>query len=251
MGRFLGPAALGFYSQAYQMMLFPVQNLAALAGRVMLPALARVQADPDRLRRAYLRALCGIGALAFPLMLGAMVLAPDLFAALFGPKWEPSVFLFQVLCGVGMLQSLGTTIGWIYMTTGRTDLHLRWNFIVAGVILPGFILCLRWGGLNGLTLGYAITAGLLFWPSLLPPFRLIHLAPGRVARRLAPLLAAAAGMALVVAALRWSLLSHTGAAARLLFGMALGAAAYPALLQALGQAPLASARSLWASLRAQ
>jgi lipopolysaccharide exporter len=250
-GRFLGSAALGFYAQAYQMMLYPVQNVAALAGRVMFPALARVQADGDRLRRAYLQALRGIAALTFPLMLGAMVLATDLYAALFGPKWQPSVLLFQILCGVGMLQSLGTTIGWIYTITGRTDLHLRWNLFVAGVILPLFLLGLRWGGLKGLTVGYAAGAGLLFVPSLLPPFRLIGLRLGEVARRLAPLLAAAAGTALTVAALRWSLLGQAGASTRLLLGTALGAATYPALLQALGQAPLASARSLWASLRAR
>jgi PST family polysaccharide transporter len=250
-GRFLGTAALGFYAQAYQMMLYPVQNVAALAGRVMFPALAQVQADADRLRRSYLQALRGIAALTFPLMLGAMVLAPDLYASLFGPKWQPSVFLFRILCGVGLLQSLGTTIGWIYTITGRTDLHLRWNLIVAGVILPVFLIGLRWGGLKGLTIGYAVAAGLLFAPSLVTPFRLIGLRPGEVARRLTPLLAAAAGMALTVAALRWSLLPHAGAPARLLLGTALGAAAYPALLQALDQAPLASARSLWGSLRAR
>lgn len=248
-GRFLGTTALGFYSQAYQMMLFPVQNVAALAGRVMYPALARVQADPDRFRRAYLQALRGIAAFTFPLMLGAMAVAPDLFPALFGPQWQPSVFLFQVLCVIGMLQSLGTTIGWIYTTTGRSDLHLRWNLIVAAVVLPVFGLSLRWGGLRGLTIGYAVAAGLLFGPSLLWPFSLISLPPAQAARRLAPLLAAAAGMALTVAGMRGALPAHTGAGVRLLLGIALGTVIYPGLLQVLGQRPIARSRSLWASLR--
>jgi O-antigen/teichoic acid export membrane protein len=250
-GRCLGAAALGYYAQAYQMMLYPVQNVAALTGRVMFPSLARVQADPDRLRRAYVQALRGIGTITFPLMLGAMVLAPDLYAVLFGPKWQPSVLLFQILCGVGMLQSLGTTIGWIYGATGRTDLHLRWHLIVAGVIVPVFLIGLRWGGLNGLTIGYAVAAGLLFAPSLRRPFLLIRLHPDEAVRRLAPLLAAAAGMALAVAALRWSMRACASAPTRLLLGILFGAAVYPALLQVLGQAPLGKARSLWASLMAR
>src|SRR5262249_9751589 len=109
-GAYLGRAALGFYSQAYQMMLYPVQNVAALTGRVMFPALAGVQAEKARFRRAYLEAIEGIASLTFPLMGGAMALAPDLFDVLFGPRWAPSVRLFQLLCLVGMLQSIMTTI---------------------------------------------------------------------------------------------------------------------------------------------
>jgi O-antigen/teichoic acid export membrane protein len=244
-GRFLGATALGFYSHAYQMMLYPVHNVAALAGRVIFPALSSLQAERDRLRRAYLQALCGIAAITFPLMLGAMVLAPDLYAVLFGPRWLPSVFLFQVLCMIGMLQSIGTTIGWIYMATGRTDLHLRWNLIVAGIILPGFWISLRGGGLKGLTIGYAIIAALLFAPSLLPPFRLIGLRPAEAVGRLAPLFVGAAAMALTLAVLRWGALQHAAPATRLLLEVPLGAATYIALLQSLRQAPLTRARALW------
>jgi hypothetical protein len=104
---------------------------------------------------------------------------------------------------------------------------------------------------KGLTIGYAVAAGLLFAPSLLWPFRLIHLHAGEVARRLAPPLAAASGMALVVAALRWSLLSPTSAPTRLLLGIVFGAAVYLTLLQVFRQAPLSRARSLWASLLAR
>jgi PST family polysaccharide transporter len=248
-GAFLGRAALGFYSQAYQMMLYPVQNIAALTGRVMFPALASVQADHARFRRVYLQALHGIAALAFPLMLGGMVLAPDLYAVLFGPRWERSVPLFQILCVIGLIQAIGTTIGWIYLTTGRTDLQLRWTLIAAAVVFPGFLLGLRWGGLEGLTIGYAVASGLLFVPSLVVAYRLIHLALINVARRLAPLLMAAIGMAASVAALRWSLPATAGPLARLLLGIALGGAAYPALLQVLGQAPVAQVRALWSTLR--
>jgi hypothetical protein len=91
----------------------------------------------------------------------------------------------------------------------------------------------------------------LFAPSLQQPFHLIQLPPGEVTRRLGPLLAAAAGMALTVAALRWSLLTHAAADTRLVAGVGCGAAVYPVLLQLLGQAPLRRARSLWGSLRAR
>jgi O-antigen/teichoic acid export membrane protein len=257
-GRFLGPVSLGYYSQAYQLMLVPVQNVTAVAGRMMFPTLASLQAEPARLRRGYLSAVSGIAAVTFPLMLGAVVMAPDLYAVLFGPRWERSVPLFQVLCGLGMLQSIGATVGWIYMATGRTDLMLRWNLLTVCLVLPGFLLGLRWGGLEGLTIGYALTSGLLFVPSLAAACSVLHLPLGEVARRLAPWLGAAAGMALTVAAARWLMLAvltpapppGSAALTRLLACALLGGIAYPALLHALGQAPIRRATALLGSLRA-
>jgi len=182
-------------------------------------------------------------------MLGAMVLAPDLYAVLFGPRWERSILLFQILCLIGMIQSIGTTIGWIYMATGRTDLQLRWTLMAAAVVFPGFLLGLRWGGLEGLTIGYALASGVLCVPSLFVAYRLIRLSVLEVGRTLAPLQIAALGMAAAVAALRWDFMPHTAPLARLLLGIGLGAVLYPMLLQLLGQAPVAQVRSLWKALR--
>jgi PST family polysaccharide transporter len=249
-GRFLGASALGLYSQAYQMMLYPIQNVTALVGRVLWPALAQIRAEPERLRRVYLRSLHGIAAITFPLMLGALVVASDLYSVLLGARWRPSVFLFQVLCPVGMLQSIGSTIGWIYMTTGRTDRLLRWNLIVACIILPGFGLSLIWGGLRGITIGYAVLAALLFVPSLLQPFRLIELQPAEAFHRLTPIVTAAAGMALTIAAFRWSALQQAAPVTRLIVELTLAAGVYASLLHWLRQAPITRVRTFWRVLRA-
>lgn len=256
-GRLLGPVSLGYYSQAYQLMLYPVHNITAVAGRMMFPTLASIQSDPARLRRGYLSAVSGIAAVTFPLMLGAVVVAPDLYAVLFGPRWDRSVFLFQVLCGLGMLQAIGSTVGWIYMATGRTDLMLRWNLLTLGLVLPGFLLGLSWRGLEGLTIGYALTSGVLFVPSLGAACGVLRLPLREVARRAAPWLTAAAGMSVIVAAARWAMFAsfpqlpapESAALVRLLVCVLLGVLTYPSLLQALGQAPITRATALWGALR--
>lgn len=48
-GRFYGSAQLGFYDRAYRLLLFPLQQLRDPLGRIMLPALARLQSDPERI----------------------------------------------------------------------------------------------------------------------------------------------------------------------------------------------------------
>jgi PST family polysaccharide transporter len=247
-GVFLGRAALGFYSQAYQMMLYPVQNVAALAGRVMVPTLSSLQGDGARFRRAYLQAVRGIAAITFPLMMGAMILAPDLYRVLFGPQWERSIPIFRILCLVGMIQSIVTTTGWIYLTTGRTDMQLGWTVCAAVVIVPAFLFGLHWGGLKGLTVGYALGSVLLSGPGLLIAFNLIQLRLQDVIRPLLPLLAAAVGMAVCVVVLIGALGSNAEPLVRLLLGITLGTIAYPVMLQLLGQAPAREIRTLWRAL---
>ena len=62
-GRMLGAAPLGIYSMAYKLMLFPVQNLTWVVGRVLMPRMSRLQEDPDRIRELYFKAL---GAVVMP-----------------------------------------------------------------------------------------------------------------------------------------------------------------------------------------
>lgn len=51
-GKFLGSTGLGIYNRAYALMLLPSRQLATVLGRVMFPALASIQEDHTRVRRA-------------------------------------------------------------------------------------------------------------------------------------------------------------------------------------------------------
>ena len=57
---------------------------------------------------------------------------------------------------VGMIQSIGTTVGWIYTSQGQTKAMFHFG-IVAGVIrIVGFIIGLRWGVI-GVAVSYAVS----------------------------------------------------------------------------------------------
>ena len=56
-GRVWGDAALGLYDRAYKFLLFPLVQINAPLGRVMLPTLARLRTDGPRYCSAYLRAV--------------------------------------------------------------------------------------------------------------------------------------------------------------------------------------------------
>ena len=173
-GRFLGAEALGYYTLAYRIMLYPLQNVSAVLGRVMFPAFSRLQKQLERFRRSYLRVAVGIALVTFPLMMGLMALAAPFVLAILGERWESVIILLIILAPVGLVQSIGSTVGTIYQAMGRTDWMFRWGVGSSVLVIAAFVIGLRWG-IIGVAAAYAIATGLLAYPSFAIPFRLIKL----------------------------------------------------------------------------
>jgi lipopolysaccharide exporter len=204
-GRYLGAGPLGFYALAYRMMLYPVESVSQTLGRTLFPAFAKMQDDFARLRLAYLRACSAIASFTFPLMLGALILANEVVLVLLGPKWTPVIPVFQILALVGMVQSISTTVGQIYIATGRTDLMLRWGSIFSALIVLSFLVGLPWG-IKGVATSYAIMMACLLLPALWAAFRIIDLPLLDLWHSLWPSLKCALLMASAVLAVRQGLI---------------------------------------------
>lgn len=203
-GRFLGAAPLGYYTLAYRIMLYPIQNIAAVIGRVVFPVFAQVQDDHGRFRQGYLRVIGMIALVTFPLMLGLLLLSEPLVAALFGPQWAPVATLLMIFAPLGLAQSIGTTVGTIYQAKGRTDLLLYWGVASGLCVVTAVALGLRWGVL-GVAGAYAAASFLLAYPSFAIPLRLIDLPTLELGRALWRPCASALVMAAGLLALRLAL----------------------------------------------
>lgn len=173
-GRYLGAVQLGYYQLAYNIMLYAVQNISVVLGRVMFPAFAKVQDDNARFQQAYVKGVSMIAAITFPLMMGIMVLAAPLEGAIFGMKWKPVVPLLVILAPVGLIQSVASTVGYIYVAKGRTDWLFRWGLAATLLVVGSFFAGLPWGN-KGVASAYLIANLLLIYPALAIPFRLIDL----------------------------------------------------------------------------
>lgn len=205
-GKFLGGSELGIYTRAYSTMLLPLSQVSSVLSRVMFPALSKVQQDKARVKGIYLRAIATIALLTFPMMLGLLVVADHFVLALYGPQWAAVIPILQIFCLLGMLQSLGTTVGWIYTSQGRTDWMFRWG-IGAGIILIASIVIGVWiGTVQAVAICYALTSGLiLLYPSFAIPGKLIDMSFFEVVQAVAGIFGCAAAMALLVWGVGWRL----------------------------------------------
>ena len=203
-GRYLGGAPLGYYQMGYMLMTYPINKFAAVVAQVVYPALATLRDQEERFRAAYLRACRLIALVTFPLMFGLAVTAGPFVRVLLGERWMPVAALLAVFGPLGAVQSVFTTTGLIYNTTGRTDLQFRWTILTSVIYVLSFVLGLRWGIL-GVASCYAIAWTLLMVPSFAIPFRLVHLAGGEFVRTLWPTVAYSLTMTLIAGGWRIAL----------------------------------------------
>ncbi len=173
-GKYLGAQDLGYYALAYRLMLYPLQNISSVIGRVMFPLYSQIQNDNAQFREVYLRVSGAIALITFPMMLGFWVIAEPFVLLFFGPQWKPVVQLLVILVPVGMAQSIVTTVGVIYQAKGRTDVMFRWGAFTGFLVMLAFAIGLRWG-IVGVAAAYAGLSALLSYPSLAIPLKLIDL----------------------------------------------------------------------------
>jgi O-antigen/teichoic acid export membrane protein len=185
---------------AYRLMLWPLQNISSVVGRALFPVFSRLQIDHGKLADTYTRASASIVLITAPLMLGFFVLREPFVQVVLGERWLHLVDILTWLVPLGLFQSIGTSVGTLYMATGRTDVMFKWGIGAGLLVIPAFWIGLQWG-VVGVAASYAIASMLLFYPGLAIPFRFVGLKVSDFLLRIMPTLAAAFVMAFVVAGL--------------------------------------------------
>jgi O-antigen/teichoic acid export membrane protein len=236
-GRSLGADALGQYAYGERFGTQPQSAVTNVAGYVLLPAFARIAADAERLRRAFLRALRWTMLAAAPAGLILLPLGEPLAVALLGERWQQAGYVMMGLSASTAAGSLVQVAVEAFKVIGRPDLLPRVRGLTAGATVAGVAAGLPFGiagvavGVSAAALVAAVYAGFLASRFLGIPVR-------SISAELWPPLAASLVMAGAVAALD-RLVLHAGAHAA---APALGLLAVEAIAGAL--AYLAAVRLL-------
>lgn len=179
-GKYIGSFALGIYTRAYNIMLLPVYQVSNVMSRVMFPALSAIKDEVRRAKQIYLRSTRSIALVTFPLMVGLFVVADSFIYTVYGGKWEEVISVLRIICPAGMINSVGTTVGWIYTSQGRTDIMFKWSLFTAVVRGISFVTGLQWG-VTGVAWAYVLSGCVVLWyPAWTIPGRLIGLRFGEM-----------------------------------------------------------------------
>lgn len=232
-GKVLGSTPLGIYDKAYQIMLFPLDNITWVVAEVMFPSLALVQEDRGRAGRIFLRIIRVISLVTFPLMIGAFVTARPLVLTLLGSRWVGMVPIVQVIWLAGMAESIVGLSGPLYLSLGQAALQLRVQVVVKTLLVTGIVVGLHWG-VVGVAVGYTAAMLIGSYPDLRSAGGLVGLHYADILRSVASVLACAVAMGLLAWVAGALVPPAWPAAARLGLQVATGAASYWMLVKLFG-----------------
>ncbi|MEQ1917814.1 MAG: MOP flippase family protein [Elusimicrobiota bacterium] len=231
-GLFLGSGPLGIYTRAYAVMLVPINRVARVLSDVMFASFSRIQDNREYVKRVFLKMTRAVALVTFPMMLGVMAVARHFVHSLFGPQWSGMVPVLEVLCVIGLIQSVMMFMRNIYLTQGKASLYLRVEFPLQLLQILGIVAGLKWG-IMGVAVGYAAASIFVAYPSLYFAGRMIGLGSWEYVKNLFGVLGCAAAMAVSLRGLVHVLPHGIASPAALAIEVFLGVLIYCALLHVL------------------
>lgn len=155
-GAVWGAVPLGLYTRAYQLLLAPRQQFNRPLTASAVPALSRLQTDPDRYRTFYLNGVTALAAVSMPVVGFLFVTVHDLIPVVLGPQWTGAVPLFRALAPAALFGSFNVVTVWLFLPLGLTSQKLRANFYGTILILAGLGVGVMWGAI-GVALALSLT----------------------------------------------------------------------------------------------
>jgi len=163
LGRFWGAEALGIYGRAYQLVDLSTNTLHWTLGAVAFPALSRVQTDPERFRRYFLRIYTFFLSVAVPITVACAVFADDIVRVFLGPKWHAAAAVFRLLTPAILAFGLINPFGWVLFASGHVGRSLRIALMIAPMTILACALGLAYGP-TGVAIGFSTAMVLLVAP---------------------------------------------------------------------------------------
>lgn len=162
-GRYLGSDALGVYSRGIALITRPLDRLIAPLYAVLVPALSRLQAEPERYRKVFLQMFEALAIGAFALAGLLLAAAPLLVVVILGDRWTAASPILAALSPAVIHILLGSATSWLYTSQGRGRDLLLTASIGAAVLVGSFVFGLNFGA-TGVAVAFS-ASGLL---ALLP-----------------------------------------------------------------------------------
>jgi len=199
-GRFRGPLEAGIYDRAYRLLTIPSSLLNQPLSAVAVPALSRLQGDPERYRGFYLAWIRFIFGLTMPLVVFLFVDAERAVLTILGTQWVAIVPIYRVLAPAAFVGRLNVVTRWLYVTTGRTDRQLRWSAFLLVPMVIAYTIGVSWGAF-GVGVAHTLVTCVFWYPGIVYCCRTAPVRPGDVLRVMIMPAAASIGAGLGLAAL--------------------------------------------------
>ncbi|ESS66173.1 lipopolysaccharide biosynthesis protein WzxC [Methyloglobulus morosus KoM1] len=160
LGRFWGADSVGIYERANQLIKFPIDILFSSIGGVMFSALSRIQDDPNRQKRYFLKGLSLVLTLSLPITFACAIFADDVIFVLLGPKWKDAAPIFRLLAPAILVLSMINPFYFMLLSFGLVKRSLKIAFVIAPLVIASYIIGLPHGPTG---VAFAYSAAMILW----------------------------------------------------------------------------------------
>ncbi|HEY3727563.1 MAG TPA: oligosaccharide flippase family protein [Solirubrobacteraceae bacterium] len=255
LGRFQGAASLGQYRNGLRLAQQPSSMFVSVGAYVLLPALARMAHQPERLATSVRRVFELLAATALPLSLSLLPLGEPVAVLLLGPRWRPAGHAIAGLCGILIGIATASVASEVFKAVGRPRILVPMHLVNLCTMVVLVTVAAISIGLVGVAVAVSISQCLTAAYALRRVAPLVNLG-WRDLRR------AAAGPAVATGAMLLAMLGFGAAAAPLehppvlawtlvLAEVVVGAIAYAAILVAVDRHRRDSVRQTLRSMRSR
>lgn len=195
-GKLLGTIALGLYSTAMKLMLMPLQTITYVSNRALFPVLSQLQHDEIAFKNTYFNALTYVSLITFPMMLGLWSCREAFVQSIYGNKWLGLTDLLNWLCLTGVLQSINSTTGTVFMSKGKTYTLFKLGFYSAILQITAFYFGSQYD-INVMCEFYFIANIFIVIPHFALVIRLVNASGSELMDRLKPAIVSSSLMLLI------------------------------------------------------
>jgi O-antigen/teichoic acid export membrane protein len=143
-GKLVSVPALGAWSFAMSTVILPLTVIVIPIAEVLFSAFSRLRGERERMAALWLESVRLLAAVILPLLLGLVVVAPDLIPVAFGSHWHVSVAIIQILSVFVIIRSLQSWGSIVLDAVGRPQATL-WTQLASLCLTPvGVIIGSQW-----------------------------------------------------------------------------------------------------------
>jgi len=155
-GKLLGLPQLGAWTFAMSTVVLPLTVIAIPIAEVLFSAFSRLRGEPDRIAALWLEGLRFLTAVVLPLLVGLVVVAPDLIPVVFGSHWRVAVGIVQILSVYVIMRSLQAWSSVVMDAVGRPQVTL-WTQLAALCVTPiGVVVGSQWS-VEAVAVGFVLS----------------------------------------------------------------------------------------------
>lgn len=167
------PSDLSFYNRGESLPSVLCNNINGTVNQIMLPALSKLQDNPELMKSGLRRSMMLSSFFLFPMMFGLVATSDNIITILFSDMWSASVPFLQVISIGYCFQILSSANLMAINAIGRSDVSLKLEFIKKPIFL---ILLIIGVNISPLAIAMAVAINSIFamminaWPNR----KLIH-----------------------------------------------------------------------------